>query len=74
MKDDRENREPSPRGTLGLSSPGGLAVLENEISGLREENARLERRLEEARRRAELRVAADRILAIPLQEETRYGS
>jgi hypothetical protein len=47
------------------SSSGGLALLEDEIAGLREENARLQRRLAEAEMSEKLKRSADRILAIP---------
>jgi hypothetical protein len=42
-----------------------LDVLESEIADLKEINADLKRRLEEAEMDAELQVWADRILAIP---------
>lgn len=51
------------------SSPGGLAVLESQVADLQEENARLQRRLEEAQTSAELEARAERILAIPWPEE-----
>jgi hypothetical protein len=48
-----------------LSSEGGIALLESEIDELREKNARLQRRLEEAEMSAEFQASASRILAIP---------
>jgi hypothetical protein len=68
MKHHDTSRQLSARSKHG-SSPGGLALLEHEISGLREENVRLQRRLEEIEMTAELRVRANRILAIRPQEE-----
>ena len=55
--------------THGRPSQGGLAVLESQVANLREENARLQRRLEEAEMSAELQACADRILAIPPPED-----
>jgi hypothetical protein len=72
MKDDREHGESKQKETLGFASPGGLAVLEKE-SGPAAGTAPLERRHGEPRLRAELRIAADRILAIPLHDFTRDG-
>ena len=50
------------------SIEGGLALLESEVADLKEMNASLRARLEEAERRAEYRKRAAKILAIPLPE------
>lgn len=50
-----------------MANAGGTAVLDllhGEIADLKELNARLERRLQEAEMDAELQARADRILAI----------
>jgi hypothetical protein len=51
------------KATAGSTAVPGL--LESEIADLKELNAHLKRRLEEAELDAELQVRADRILAIP---------
>ena len=63
MRETRTIRESS-----GQTGAGGLAVLESQVADLREENARLKHRLEEAEMSAELEACADRILAIPMPE------
>ena len=62
-------RANAPAEAREISNTGGVAVLESEIADLKEQNARLERRLAEAEMSAELRVRADRILAIPLPKD-----
>ena len=70
MNEERTSQESkAPAGLHGRPSQGGLAVLESEVADLREENARLQRRLEESEMSAEFQARAERILAIPLPED-----
>lgn len=50
------------------ASPRGSTPVESELAALREANALLQQRLTEAELRAEMRVRAFRILAIPDHE------
>ena len=60
----RRNASWGTKATAG--STAVLGSLESEIADLREMNANLKRRLEEAEMDAELQVKADRLLAISL--------
>ena len=65
MKQDHASRTSRGARTRHSSSPSGQELLEIEIAELREANDFLRRRLEEAELRAEFRVTAHRLLAIP---------
>ena len=56
-------------GSSDRPSRGGAGLLEHEIDELKEKNARLERRLEEAEMSAELQASANRILSLPLPKD-----
>lgn len=63
----KQNYARAKSGVRARSSPvhGGQSRLEMEITELKEANDLLRRRLEEVELRAEFRVAAHRLLAIP---------
>lgn len=65
MKQDHASRTSRGARTRHSSSTGGQGLLEIEIAELEKAKELLLRRLEEAELRAEFRVTAHRLLAIP---------